>query len=68
MNNVKHSPGGGNVQIESHKLEYKEKASPRIGSLDHASYTPGGGNVKVCYRSYPPSETPTNRAKLGCYL
>ena len=45
--NATHKPLGGDVQIESHKLEFKEKAKPRIGSLDKANYSPGGGNVKI---------------------
>lgn len=39
--------GGGRVKIESVKLDFKEKAMAKIGSLDNAHHTPGGGNIKV---------------------
>ena len=44
---VHHSPRGGEVKIESHKLQFKEKATPKIGSMDKVAHTPGGGNVQV---------------------
>lgn len=47
LDKVHHSPGGGDVHIESHKLEFKDKAAPRIGSLEKAGHTPSGGNVQV---------------------
>lgn len=40
-------PGGGHVRIENVKLDFKEKAHAKVGSLDNASHTPGGGNVMV---------------------
>lgn len=39
--------GGGRVKIESVKLDFKEKAQAKVGSLDNAHHVPGGGNVKV---------------------
>ncbi len=39
--------GGGDVKIESHKVSFREKAQPKIGSLDNVSHSPGGGNIKV---------------------
>lgn len=33
MDNVKHKPGGGNIQIKTDRLNFKERASPKIGSL-----------------------------------
>lgn len=39
--------GGGNVRIESVKLDFKDKAQAKIGSLDNAHHVPGGGNVMV---------------------
>lgn len=47
MANAARKPAGGEVKIENRKLEFKEKAKPRIGSLDKAAHTPGGGNVKI---------------------
>lgn len=35
------------MKVESHKLDFKEKAKPKIGSLEKASHSPGGGNVKI---------------------
>lgn len=35
------------MHIESHKLEFKEKAKPKIGSLEKSTHAPGGGNVKI---------------------
>lgn len=40
-------PGGGNVQIENVKLDFKDKAAAKVGSLGNTSHTPGGGNVMV---------------------
>ncbi|XP_074652023.1 uncharacterized protein LOC141906646 isoform X2 [Tubulanus polymorphus] len=45
--NIKHTPGGGNVKIESKKLDFKGKAKSRIGSLDNATHTPKGGEKKI---------------------
>ncbi|XP_069081776.1 microtubule-associated protein 2 isoform X4 [Pleurodeles waltl] len=48
LKNIRHRPGGGGrVKIESVKLDFKEKAQAKIGSLDNAHHTPGGGNVKI---------------------
>jgi len=47
MANAAYKPAGGQVKVESHKLDFKDKAKPKIGSLEKASYTPGGGNVKI---------------------
>lgn len=40
-------PGGGNVRIENVKLDFKEKAHSKVGSLSNTSHTPGGGNIMV---------------------
>ncbi|XP_043922004.1 microtubule-associated protein 4 [Protopterus annectens] len=45
--NIKHKPGGGEVKIETHKLEFKEKAQSKVGSLDNVKHSPGGGTVKI---------------------
>lgn len=39
--------GGGDVKIESHKINFKEKAQSKVGSLDNVSHCPGGGNIMV---------------------
>ncbi|NWT71614.1 MTAP2 protein, partial [Prunella himalayana] len=45
---VSFSPvGGGRVKIESVKLDFKEKAQAKVGSLENAHHVPGGGNVKI---------------------
>ena len=33
--------------IENKKLNFKEKAGSKIGSLDNSTHTPKGGNVKI---------------------
>ncbi|KAF2987339.1 hypothetical protein EK904_002376, partial [Melospiza melodia maxima] len=38
---------GGRVKIESVKLDFKEKAQAKVGSLENAHHVPGGGNVKI---------------------
>lgn len=40
-------PGGGDVKIESQKLNFKEKAQAKVGSLDNMGHLPAGGAVKV---------------------
>ncbi|KAK7123278.1 hypothetical protein R3I93_021633 [Phoxinus phoxinus] len=43
--NIKHKPGGGEVKIESHKVNFK--AQSKVGSMDNVNHEPGGGNVKA---------------------
>lgn len=45
------SSGGGNVRIESVKLDFKDKAQAKVGSLDNAQHIPGGGQVMVSVSS-----------------
>lgn len=45
--NIKHKPGGGDVKIESQKLNFKEKAQAKVGSLDNVGHLPAGGTVKT---------------------
>lgn len=47
MENKTHKPGGGDKKIETVKLDFKDKAKPKIGSKDNIKHTPGGGAVKV---------------------
>lgn len=47
LNNASHKPAGGDVKIESHRVDFKDKAKPKIGSLDKATHKPGGGHVKI---------------------
>lgn len=39
--------GGGDVKIENQKLNFKEKAQAKVGSLDNLGHSPAGGAVKV---------------------
>lgn len=48
MENAQHKPKGGDKKIESIKLDFKDKAKPKIGSKDNIKHQPGGGDVKVC--------------------
>lgn len=43
--------GGGNVRIETVKLDFKDKAQAKVGSLDNAHHIPGGGHVMVSVSS-----------------
>ncbi|XP_036189588.1 microtubule-associated protein 4 isoform X16 [Myotis myotis] len=45
--NIKHKPGGGDVKIESQKLNFKEKAQAKVGSLENVGHLPAGGAVKT---------------------
>ncbi|KAG8138655.1 hypothetical protein E2320_001462, partial [Naja naja] len=51
--NPKPSPGCTNVQIQnkkidlSKKLNFKEKAQAKVGSLDNVGHVPAGGTVKI---------------------
>lgn len=47
LENATHRPGGGNVKIESKKVEVK--AAPRIAARND-QYVPGGGDKKVSRR------------------
>lgn len=39
--------GGGNVRIETVKLDFRDKAQAKVGSLENAHHTPGGGHIMV---------------------
>uniref|UniRef100_A0A803VAR5 Microtubule-associated protein n=1 Tax=Ficedula albicollis TaxID=59894 RepID=A0A803VAR5_FICAL len=39
--------GGGDVKIENQKLNFKEKAQAKVGSLDNVGHSPAGGAVKI---------------------
>lgn len=43
--------GGGNVRIETVKLDFKDKAQAKVGSLDNAHHIPGGGHIMVSVSS-----------------
>ncbi|XP_029444029.1 microtubule-associated protein 4 isoform X4 [Rhinatrema bivittatum] len=45
--NIKHKPGGGDVKIESHKVNVKGKVQSKVGSLDNVGHVPAGGGVKT---------------------
>lgn len=45
------------MKIESVKLDFKEKAQAKVGSLENAHHVPGGGNVKV--KEQLPEKAPT---------
>ncbi|KHJ91619.1 Tau and MAP protein, tubulin-binding repeat protein [Oesophagostomum dentatum] len=45
LHNVSHTPGGGNVKIPSMKLDFKEKAKPRIEAK--SDYVPPVPEKKV---------------------
>ena len=42
------------MRIETVKLDFKDKAQAKVGSLDNAHHTPGGGHVMVSVRSMLP--------------
>lgn len=39
--------GGGQVEVKSEKLDFKDRVQSKIGSLDNITHVPGGGNKKV---------------------
>uniref|UniRef100_A0A158P9W8 Microtubule-associated protein n=1 Tax=Angiostrongylus cantonensis TaxID=6313 RepID=A0A158P9W8_ANGCA len=45
LDNVKHKPAGGNVQILDQKLQWH--ATSKVGSRDNIGHKPGGGNVQI---------------------
>lgn len=38
------------MRIENAKLDFKDKAHAKVGSLSNVSHTPGGGNIMVTKR------------------
>ncbi|XP_056440018.1 microtubule-associated protein 4 isoform X4 [Gadus chalcogrammus] len=42
--NIKHKPGGGVVKIESHKVNFKDKAQSKVGSMENLLGTAGKGD------------------------
>ncbi|XP_024288684.1 microtubule-associated protein tau isoform X4 [Oncorhynchus tshawytscha] len=47
--NIKHSPGGGRVQIVEKKMDLSNVQS-KCGSKANLKYTPGGGNVQITHK------------------
>lgn len=45
LNNIKHTPTGGGVKIETQKLNWNAKS--KVGSLENKAHKPAGGNIKV---------------------
>lgn len=41
------------MKIENQKLNFKEKAQAKVGSLDNVGHVPAGGTVKVCVGPSP---------------
>lgn len=62
--NIKHKPGGGDLKIESHKVNFKDKAQSKVGSLDNVGHTPGGG----CVKAEGDQESVSNGAPLSAPL
>ncbi|KAM3592198.1 uncharacterized protein V6R79_014472 [Siganus canaliculatus] len=46
IDNIKHQPGGGKVQILEQKVDYSSVQS-KCGSKDNLKHVPGGGNVQI---------------------
>lgn len=34
------------------KMDFKDKAKPKVGSKDNVTYKPGGGDVKVNFYTF----------------
>lgn len=49
LQNTTYKSSGGNVKIESKKLQWK--AESKIGSMSNVKHKPGGGNIKVRCKS-----------------
>ncbi|KAG7260233.1 hypothetical protein CRUP_014504, partial [Coryphaenoides rupestris] len=45
LDNIHHRPGGGNVRIETVRLDFKDKAQAKVGSLDNALHTSWRGRT-----------------------
>ncbi len=45
LDNIHHSPHGGQVKIVNQKIDIQAKS--KVGSLDNINHTPKGGKVKV---------------------
>lgn len=58
------STGGGNVRIENVKLDFKDKALAKVGSMSNTSHTPGGGNVMVTKKKKKNLHNPLSTRRL----
>lgn len=56
LNNIKHTPAGGKVIIQTQKLHWNAKS--KVGSLENKEHKPAGGNVKVETRKLEWKTTP----------
>lgn len=50
MDNASHKPVSSGKKIETKKLDFKDKAKPKVGSKDNMKHVPGGGDVKVIFK------------------
>ena len=63
LDNATHKPGGGNVKIESRKIQIEAK--PRIGARNEL-YTPAGGDKKVKRNKRQPHSLLFSSLLLSC--
>ena len=47
MDNISHNSKGGEKKILNQKLDFKSKASSKIGSTENLNHKPAGGDVKI---------------------
>ncbi|VDO70648.1 unnamed protein product [Schistosoma margrebowiei] len=45
--NVKHKPGGGNLQIIDQKLDFSSNTQSKVRSFQNIKHVPGGGDKKA---------------------
>lgn len=45
LDNVSHSPGGGNVHIPQNRIQWRKE--PKVGSLDNVTHLPKSSNVQI---------------------
>lgn len=50
-------------QIETQKVDFKDAAKSKVGSMDKVKHKPGGGDIKVRY-----SDHLDNHSYVYCFL
>uniref|UniRef100_A0A3Q3XC37 Microtubule-associated protein n=1 Tax=Mola mola TaxID=94237 RepID=A0A3Q3XC37_MOLML len=69
LDKIQHAAGGGgNVRIDNVKLDFKEKAHAKVGSLSNTSHMPGGGNVMIESHKLSFRETAKARVDHGAEI
>ena len=68
LDNIHHTPKGGDKKIFSTKLDFKEKAAAKVGSIDNLNHVPGGGKSSGTFMVFLGNLLPSTPSTPSTYL